>query len=143
MESIRDVHAGNVVLEDLSREECLAHLARTPVGRVGGVAHGRPFLFPVNYLLDGETVVFRTEPGTKLEGAGFGRVAFEIDGIDESAKLGWSVIVQGVGAEITEMIDDHSERLRELGVVPWAPGEKAHWVAIQAESITGKRIRRD
>jgi nitroimidazol reductase NimA-like FMN-containing flavoprotein (pyridoxamine 5'-phosphate oxidase superfamily) len=142
MTPIRDLNAGDVVVQDLSREECLGLLARTPVGRIGGMAHDRPFVLPVNFVLDGQTVVFRTEPGTKLDGASFGRVAFEIDGIDEDAKLGWSVVVQGVGTEITEMIDDYSGRLRELKVVPWVPGDKAHLVAIHAESITGRRLAR-
>jgi nitroimidazol reductase NimA-like FMN-containing flavoprotein (pyridoxamine 5'-phosphate oxidase superfamily) len=143
MESLRDMNPGGAVLEELSREECLALLSRTPVGRIGGIRDGRPFVFPVNYVLDDDTVVFRTEPGTKLDSAGFGPVAFEIDGIDDAAQVGWSVIVQGVGYEITDMVDGYSEKLRELRVVPWAAGAKAHWVAIQAESITGRRLRRD
>jgi uncharacterized protein len=142
MESIDEATTEKLTMTEIPRAECLALLARTPVGRIGGVAGDRPFIFPVNYLLDGDTVVFRTEPGTKLDGAGFGRIAFEIDGIDPVAKLGWSVIVQGVGTEITGMIDDYSERLRALDMVPWVPGDKSHWVAIQAESITGRRLSR-
>lgn len=130
------------VYEELSRQECLALLAQGGIGRLAAVADSRPFVFPVNYVLDGDTVVFRTSPGTKLAGAGFGRVAFEIDGIDGEERTGWSVIVQGVGTEITDARDMSSERLRQLELQPWVPGEKAHWVSIQAESITGRRLRR-
>ena len=128
--------------EELSLEECLALLGREQIGRIAGIADGKPFVFPVNFTLDGTTVVFRTDPGTKLAGAGFGRVAFEVDGVDRANRTGWSVVVQGVGTEVTEMVDRFSQKLRELDVEPWVPGEKAHWVAIQQESITGRRIAR-
>jgi nitroimidazol reductase NimA-like FMN-containing flavoprotein (pyridoxamine 5'-phosphate oxidase superfamily) len=124
----------------LSVEDCLALLGAHRFGRVGVVVAEKPMVFPVNYLLDGDTVVFRTGVGTKLSGAALGHVCFEIDGIDESERTGWSVIVQGVGHEITEAIDQRSTDLRELEVQPWVPGEHAHWVAIQPESITGRRL---
>jgi hypothetical protein len=49
--------------------------------------------------------------------------------------------VQGVGTEITSSLDEHSERLRALEVQPWVPGERAHWVGILPQSITGRRLR--
>jgi nitroimidazol reductase NimA-like FMN-containing flavoprotein (pyridoxamine 5'-phosphate oxidase superfamily) len=68
-------------------------------------------------FLDRHTVVFRTEPGTKLHAAGQGgRVCFEADGTDAAARTGWSVIIRG---EITE-VTDRAElaRLRELSLQP-------------------------
>jgi nitroimidazol reductase NimA-like FMN-containing flavoprotein (pyridoxamine 5'-phosphate oxidase superfamily) len=129
------------VYEELSGEECKALLAETCVGRLAGVADGKPFVVPVNYVYDGDCVVFRTDPGTKLAGAGFGRVAFEIDGLDQSQRTGWSVIVDGVATEITDALDRHSKAVRELDLKPWAPGQRGHWVAIEAGSITGRRLR--
>lgn len=133
----------DVVYEEISRDECLRLLSQSSLGRLAALVDGRPFVFPVNYTVDRDTVVFRTDPGTKLAGAGFGRVAFEIDGADPERRTGWSVIVQGVGTEITEALDLRSEALRHLDLQPWAPGQRAHWVAIEAESITGRRLRRD
>jgi hypothetical protein len=52
------------------------------------------------------------------------------------------VIVQGVGKEITDAFDHQSAALRQAALEPWVPGEKAHWVAIEAESITGRRLSR-
>lgn len=130
------------VYEELSPDECMALLASHSIGRLAGVVDGRPFVFPVNYMVDGDTVVFRTSPGTKLAGAGLGPVAFEVDTVDEERRIGWSVIVQGTGTEITDALDRRSEALRQLELEPWVPGEKAHWVAIQADSITGRRLRR-
>jgi hypothetical protein len=48
----------------------------------------------VCYALDGDTVVFQTDPGTKLHGAIRDAVAFEIDGVDGDRR-GWSVLVVG------------------------------------------------
>jgi nitroimidazol reductase NimA-like FMN-containing flavoprotein (pyridoxamine 5'-phosphate oxidase superfamily) len=129
------------VYEELSLDECLALLAEGSIGRLAGIVNGKPFIFPVNYALEGDTVVFRTSPGTKLAGAGFGPVAFEIDGVSETHQTGWSVIVQGIGTEITDALDHRSEALRQLELQPWLPGERSHWVAIQAESVTGRRLR--
>ena len=53
-------------LEDLGRAECLDLLATAAVGRVGLLVDGRPEVLPVNYALDGETVLFRTAEGTAI-----------------------------------------------------------------------------
>jgi nitroimidazol reductase NimA-like FMN-containing flavoprotein (pyridoxamine 5'-phosphate oxidase superfamily) len=131
----------NRVYEELSVEECLELLGAHSFGRLAVIVDGHPIVFPVNYALDGEAVVFRTARGTKLSGAALGQVAFEIDGVDETTQTGWSVIVQGVGNEITSTLDERSERLRTLEVQPWVPGERPHWVGILAQSVTGRRLR--
>lgn len=128
--------------EELSGQECLALLAHCHFGRLAAVVDGKPLIFPVNYALEADAVVFRTAPGTKLAGAGFGPVAFEIDRVSEETRTGWSVVVQGVGTEITHALDHRSESLRRLDLQAWVPGEQAHWVSIQAESITGRRLTR-
>jgi len=130
------------IYEDLSVDECLELLRSHQFGRIAVIIDGNPIVFPVNYGIDGDAVVFRTAPGTKLSGAAMGRVAFEIDGTDESARSGWSVIVQGVGSEITGALDHRSEQLRHLDVQPWVPGEQARWVEILPKSVTGRRLRR-
>jgi len=127
-------------LEEMGEEECLALLAGSVVGRLVVVAGGQPLAFPVNYVLDGRTIALRTDPGTKLDAAALGRVAFEVDHIDHDAREGWSVLVQGVGRDVTEGIDAWSERVRDSGAAPWARGDKRHWIAIAATSITGRRI---
>ena len=42
------------------------------VGRLGLLVDGRPEVLPVNYALDGETVLFRTAEGTVLNQAACG-----------------------------------------------------------------------
>src|ERR1700677_2914932 len=72
------------IYETLSVDECLELLKAHQFGRVAVVIDGQPIIFPVNYAIDGDAVVFRTDPGSKLSGAAMGRVAFEVDGVDES-----------------------------------------------------------
>jgi nitroimidazol reductase NimA-like FMN-containing flavoprotein (pyridoxamine 5'-phosphate oxidase superfamily) len=128
-------------LEVLDRDTCLELLASEEIGRlaIGGV--GAPALMPVNYALDGETVVFRTDPGTKLERAGrWGRAAFEIDRFDREARSGWSVVVTGQLEEVTHYDAATLERVRALAVDPWARGEKQHWLRLVPTQITGRRV---
>ena len=122
-------------LQVLDREECLDLLARHHLGRLAVSIHDQPVIFPVNYALDGQSIVFRTDRGTKLYGAHNRPVAFEIDGIDSD---GWSVLVVG-HAELVETADE-IRRLQTLALGPWNPGPKEHWVRIRSGSITGRRI---
>lgn len=132
----------DMVREELSLTECLAPLASHRVGRVAVVVDGQPVILPVNYRTDDGTVVFRTDAGTKARGAPLSRVAFEIDDIDEASHVGWSVVVQGVGQDITDAIDARSEELRFLPVSPWAPGDKVYWVKFVPQVISGRSLRR-
>jgi nitroimidazol reductase NimA-like FMN-containing flavoprotein (pyridoxamine 5'-phosphate oxidase superfamily) len=128
-------------LEVLDRDTCLELLAGDEVGRLAIAGRGAPILMPVNYALDGETVVFRTDPGTKLERAGrFGRAAFEIDRFDREARSGWSVVVTGRLEEVTDYDAATLERLTRLPLRPWARGEKQHWVRLVPSKITGRRV---
>lgn len=129
-----------VELRELSSDENRRLLSEHRVGRIAVVVGGAPLIFPVNYVFDGERVVFRTDEGLKLRHAPLRRVAFEIDGLDEAAGTGWSVLVQGFTYEITRAIDQFSEELRRLPVTPFAPGEKAHWIEIVPHTITGRRL---
>jgi uncharacterized protein len=68
-------------------------------------------------------------------------VAFEIDEIDQQSHLGWSVLVQGHGYDVTDTLDEKSGRLRSTLVDTWAPGEKARRMRIDLSKITGRRLR--
>ena len=56
-------HAG---LEVLPFDSCLRLLAAVSVGRVGFVADGEVVVLPVNFVVDGQYVVFRTASGSKI-----------------------------------------------------------------------------
>jgi nitroimidazol reductase NimA-like FMN-containing flavoprotein (pyridoxamine 5'-phosphate oxidase superfamily) len=86
-------HAG---LEMLPFDECLRLLASVPLGRVGFYADGEVVVLPVNHVIDGQDVVFRTARGAKLSAAeAQNPVAFEADYYDPEARSGWSVLVNG------------------------------------------------
>ena len=125
--------------QELTRAECFGLLADEHLGRVAVVDDRGPVVFPVNFVLDRHTVVFRTEPGTKLHAASRGsRVCFEVDRADAAACTGWSVIVRG---EITEVTDRAEvERLRGLPLRVWAPGVRDRYLRILPAVLTGRRI---
>lgn len=127
---------------ELSREECLELLAANRFGRLAVMMrNGAPVIRPVNYVFDrsSQSVVFRTARGSKLHALlHAAKAAFEIDDIDESARTGWSVIIEGVTARVDRPFD--IGRLNRLGLQPWAPGPKPHWVQIRAWTVSGRRI---
>jgi uncharacterized protein len=126
-------------IEELTRSECFGLLAGGNLGRVAVIDDQGPVIFPVNFVLDRHTVVFRTEPGTKLDAAGRGsRVCFEADGTDAAGHAGWSVIVRG---EITEVTDPAElARLRTLPLRVLAPGARDRYLRILPAVLTGRRI---
>ena len=137
MESVdRDDNLENAPeLEELSREECLALLSRQSVGRLAVIADdGLPFVVPVNYQLERDTVVFRTDAGTKLEALHRHPVAFQIDSIDPLHRTGWSVLVQGIAHEAVP------HELTSARVEPWL-GPKQRWIQVVPRYISGRRIR--
>jgi len=130
-----------LVVEVLSDAECRSFLGRSTVGRVGVTIDALPVILPVNFALVEGAVVFRTTPGTKLSAALQGAVvAFEADDYDPNGDRGWSVVVQGTAAEVTDA--DRIARLRALPLrIISARGEGDHFVEIPITNVTGRRIR--
>ena len=127
-------------MEELDKDECRRLLAERHLGRLAIPDFGGPVIFPVNYVFDQDLVVFRTDPGSKLDAATEREaVAFEVDATDEATRTGWSVVVRGTLGDITDPA--HLERLSALPLYPWAPGEKARYVRVRPLSITGRRIK--
>ena len=135
--------AANTGIEIIDRDECLALLAADEVGRLAVLDGGRPLIVPVNYVLDGEDIVFRTAPGTKLDQGPRSPACFEIDGFDRPHRAGWSVVVSGRLDELTRYNGDLFARARNLPVHPWADGPKDHVMRLVPSTISGRRIRGD
>jgi len=128
-------------LEQLGHQDCLRLLARSAIGRVAFVVSGRPQALPVNYAVDTEgSIVFRSAARSILTAIDGQAVVFEVDGFDAHLRTGWSVCVHGVGRDISECHDPSAERLRQLELVTWAPGERTRWLAIAPDAITGRRL---
>lgn len=123
--------------EVLDRTTCLALVATATVGRLAvAVAGGPPLVVPVNFVLDGDTVVFRSDPGSKLRLLAGRAVSFQVDHVPPGGGEGWSVLVQGRAGEVP------ARDVAHLRLVPWAPGDKDHWVRLRATVVTGRRLRR-
>lgn len=130
---------GSTWLEHLSLSECWKLLASTPVGRIGVLNDSAPEIYPVNHVVDGATIVFRTDPGSKLRGlCRSPAVCYEIDGIDAERQSGWSVLVKGRAAELDD--PDDLARVTQLPLRYWGLGAKPHWICIVADEVTGRRI---
>jgi nitroimidazol reductase NimA-like FMN-containing flavoprotein (pyridoxamine 5'-phosphate oxidase superfamily) len=127
-------------LEILHLGDCFLLLGSVPVGRIGFLTGGEVVILPVNFLVDGQDVVFRTAAGSKLSSVDVGRyVGFEADSYDAAAGTGWSIVVNG----LAEVIDSEEEaaRLDTLGLSSWGVGASGRvWVRIRPSSITGRRI---
>jgi uncharacterized protein len=129
-------------LRVLSFDDCLERLGRVRVGRLAFVSAGQPVILPVNHALDGATVVFRTQVGSKMEAAtGASSVAYEVDDFDEETETGWSVLVRGTA----ELVYDEAEtaRYEGLGLRSWADAEgRGHWVRVRPSEVTGRQLSR-
>ena len=125
----------------LSDEDCWSLLRTHKLGRLAIVIEDRPRIFPVTYAAAEDTVVFRTQPGAKLQHGPGSAACFEIDDYDRGTSMAWSVMVVGVLKDITVADDELSRRLRRLDVEPVAPGQKLHWLALNADEVSGRSFR--
>jgi nitroimidazol reductase NimA-like FMN-containing flavoprotein (pyridoxamine 5'-phosphate oxidase superfamily) len=133
--------ARRAALTEIPVDECYRLLRTQQVGRLGVNAEHHPLIFPVNYGMDGETIVIRTSPGTKLTAASHANVTFEVDEIDQRERSGWSVLVRGLAEEVTDAhAPDLVRRTHAAGASPWAPGDHGHWLRLIPQHVTGRRV---
>lgn len=126
-------------VEHLPAEECWRLLGASPVGRVGVLVDSAPEIYPVNHVVDGESIVFRTAPGTKLHGLFRSpSVCFQVDGIDPDTHTGWSVLVKGRAIILRRPVALH--QVASLPLDHWTDTDKPDWVRITAHEVTGRRI---
>jgi hypothetical protein len=131
---------GGTGLVTLSDQECWKRLRSHELGRLGVVIDGRPQIFPVNYELVQNAVVFRSGVGLKLDAARLGPVCFEIDRWDQRAEIGWSVMVQGTAREVRDPWDPLWPAVQGLTLRSSAPGLRSHVVAIHIDRISGRHF---
>lgn len=126
-------------MEELDEPECYRLLRSNRVGRVVVIAQGRPEVFPISYGVHERLIAFRTGSGLKVLADAMWAAAFEVDGIDQTAGVAWSVIVHGVAHE--EPPDGpNAQALRNLDLETLAPGDKDRWVTIHPTEVTGRRF---
>ena len=121
----------------LSAQECRRLLGSTTVGRIVYTSNALPAVAPVNYVMDGDDIIIRTAPGSKLEAAMRNTiVGFQIDQIDLATHTGWSVLAIGHATHVTDPAS--IGRLDTLGLVTWMPDARNHYVRIACHQLTGR-----
>lgn len=130
-------HRGSLVLP---QAECLRRVAEVPVGRVGFRSGGDVLILPVNHLVSGTTIVFRTEWGSKVEALSDGTpVSFEADAFDARSRSGWSVLVKGTAEWVVD--DAECEQLDRRAESSWLPeATEPVWIRIRPEEIAGREL---
>lgn len=122
----------------LSEDESWELLASVALGRLVICLDSGPEIFPVNFVVQRPTVLFRSAEGTKLLSLVLNQhVAFEADGY--SPDEGWSVIVHGT-AEVLSTNAEMNEADR-AGLRPWVAMLKLRYVRIHASTISGRGFR--
>ena len=121
----------------IEEDTCWGYLASQEVGRLATAKDGQPEIFPINYCVDGQSVVFRTASGSKLqELTDNEHVAFEVDGWNDEG--GWSVVIKGNAAEITD--PGELALADKMPLRPWVPTVKPFYVRITPDELTGRRF---
>ncbi|HEU4319633.1 MAG TPA: pyridoxamine 5'-phosphate oxidase family protein [Acidimicrobiia bacterium] len=137
-------------MDDLTREESLALLDESKVAHLGVVSDGEPYVTPMSFVRDGETLLFRTVPGRKLEALrNHPSVCIEVSSFDDETGDWVSVIVTGTAAEVLDSatkqraIDGLFRRYSSAIGDPLRPGglqplpRSSHVVGVTIEKITG------
>lgn len=134
MSNVPDPH-----IDVLTHEQCWALLRCQIVGRLGIAIMNHPDIFPVNYVVDHGSIVFRTDEGTKLAASLLGTaVAFETDHYDPAAGVAWSVVAKGEAVEIQGLFELFDAA--DLPLFPWQIAPKHRFVRITPEELTGRRF---
>ena len=119
--------------------EALALLAEggQHVGRLVVTVNGVPAVYPLNFAIDGDAIVFRTQVGAKLSAITRSMATFEVDDIDGSGE-GWTVAFEGLAQEV---LDADPEGLRaRMAALPldtWPGGDRPHVVRITPYRVHG------
>ncbi|MCU1479412.1 MAG: pyridoxamine 5-phosphate oxidase family protein [Subtercola sp.] len=124
---------------ELSVEHCWKLLDGSTFGHLGVSVDNQPEIFPVNYVADGRSIVFRTARGTKLRDLiANSSVVFEADAQLENGA--WSVTVKG----IAEVLGADAPVANEVDVMlpQWVPTAEFIYVRITPTDIRGRQFER-
>ncbi|EPH00264.1 hypothetical protein HMPREF1531_02372 [Propionibacterium sp. oral taxon 192 str. F0372] len=117
----------NVPMNVIPEDSCWGYLASQEVGRLGVVSEDLPEIFPINYYVDGESLIFRSAEGSKMETlATNNNVVFEVDNWTDEG--GWSIMIKGTAERITDA--DELARAKKAPLLPWTPTVKEIFVRI-------------
>ncbi|OBI61926.1 pyridoxamine 5'-phosphate oxidase [Mycolicibacterium fortuitum] len=125
-------------VEILSERESWDLLGGVSLGRIVTAVDDEANVFPVNFVVQNRTILFRTAAGTKLISAAINnQVVFEAD--DHDSAEGWSVIVRGVARTLRS--DEELDEAKQAQLLPWTATSKTHYVRVSPVRVTGRRFR--
>lgn len=126
------------VVEVLTPEECWELLRGEDLGRLAYRLVDEVHVVPLNYVVDGESLLMRTASGNKLLAAALqSDVALEIDWHDDASA--WSVVARG---RLRQLEEDEQHRLDSVTQQPWLPTPKYDVIELVPVALTGRRFRR-
>ena len=137
-------HAGPVVdssdgVTVLNEDECWQLVQAAEVGRLAMAVAGEPEIFPVNFVVDGRALLFRTAEGTKLAALTVSSlVAFEVDGYLPESGEAWSVVLKGQSERLEHFPDIYLAE--KVPLFPWQASPKQWFVRILPAKVTGRRF---
>lgn len=116
-------------------------LGHAEYGRVAFVSEGLPTIRPLNHVVVDGRIIVHTRHTTTFAHEVFAHpnlpVAYQSDEIEPHSRLGWSTLVTGTAAEITD--DRRADRLGPQ-VRSWMARSLDTVIAIEPEEITGLRL---
>jgi nitroimidazol reductase NimA-like FMN-containing flavoprotein (pyridoxamine 5'-phosphate oxidase superfamily) len=122
----------------LATGECRALLGSKRIGRVVFTDNALPSALPVNYLLDGDTIVCRTDPWG-LVAASVGPqgsvLGFQVDSIEDGDATGWSVLAVGLARQVQAPED--LARLEQSALSSGAADGTTTYLRIPVTKVTG------
>jgi nitroimidazol reductase NimA-like FMN-containing flavoprotein (pyridoxamine 5'-phosphate oxidase superfamily) len=126
--------------EALSVDECWQRVGDNVVGRLGFDVGRGPRIHPMNYAVDGRTVVLRTSRNSELAlfaelFADGSRLAFEVDQIDHRRHHGWSVLMDGHLAPLAP-----GQGHAPAAPHPWPDGERDVLIRFMPVTVTGRTL---
>ncbi len=125
------------IIQELTEQECWDALRADELGRLAYRLADEVHIVPLNYAVDGETLLFRTAEGSKLLGVVMdASVVLEIDEHDD--QFAQSVIVRGMARVLSEA-EEH--RVEAVDLRPWLDTLKYNVVEIVPTRITGRRFK--
>ncbi|HET7431083.1 MAG TPA: pyridoxamine 5'-phosphate oxidase family protein [Nocardioides sp.] len=121
----------------LTAEDCWELLEAEQLGRLAYRLVDEVHVVPINYVVDGRSLLFRTTSGNKLLAAALhSDVALEIDWHDD--RSAWSVVARG---HLRQLEEDEEHRADSLPLHPWVPTLKYDVVELTPESVSGRWFR--
>ncbi len=124
-------------ITELTEKDSWELLSSVSLDRLVTTVAGWTEIFPVNFVVQDRTLLFRTAEGTKLLTSVLNEhVVFEAD--DHNVAEGWSVVLRGTAHLLST--SEEIEKAERAGLYPWVATQKLRFVRVTPETLTGRRF---